>query len=108
MKAYRLSPKAQDSIDEISDFTAEQWGEDQAARYVEALFVEFGRIADRKVPWRGLPPWMGIDGFRRSWRRHIVYWRLEADGKITVVTVLHERMDQLARMRRAFGVANDD
>jgi toxin ParE1/3/4 len=105
---YRLSPSAQRSVDEISDYTAERWGEDQADQYVQALFAEFALIVGRKVPWRALPSWLAISGFRRPWRHHIIYWRLEADGWITVVAVLHERMDQFTRVATAFGIANDD
>lgn len=34
MRGFALSPAAQTDLDEIWDYTAERWGQEQAARYI--------------------------------------------------------------------------
>lgn len=43
-----------------------------------------------------------MDGYVFRYRHHFVYWRWLANGDIGIVTVLHERMHQIGRVREAF------
>jgi hypothetical protein len=54
------------------------------------------------VPWVKLPKDYGIDGYRRRWRGHVIYWKEDTHG-VAIVSVLHARMDQLARLRDDLG-----
>jgi len=99
MSVFFVEPTADQRLDEIYDFTADHWGEEQADRYVQRLFERFAAIAARRVPWRALPPDFGVPLYYARAEHHIVYWRERADGGIGIVTILHERMHQLEQLR---------
>jgi plasmid stabilization system protein ParE len=39
-----ISPRAEADIEEISEYTTERWGEDQALRYAAEIFEELSRL----------------------------------------------------------------
>lgn len=45
MNAYRLGPKAGEDLTKIFDYTDENWGTEQAERYIDALDKAFQLIA---------------------------------------------------------------
>lgn len=99
MSAFFVEPAADQRLDEIYDYTADQWGEDQADHYIQRLFERFAAIAAKRVPWRVLPAEFGLLLYYARAEHHIVYWRERADGAIGIVTILHERMHQLEQLR---------
>jgi toxin ParE1/3/4 len=91
MIRYVLSPRAQVDLDEIWDYTAEKWGNDQAERYIRLLQHGIETVASD--PRRG----SSCDEIRSGYRKylvgsHVVFYRLTSDG-IDVVRILHSRMD---------------
>ncbi|MEM7642312.1 MAG: type II toxin-antitoxin system RelE/ParE family toxin [Pseudomonadota bacterium] len=91
MKNVVILPDAEADIVDIWHHTIDRWGFDQAVRY-DAMMQErieglaSGRTASQKV-----------DGIRSRMRRalvgqHVVFFR-EDDEAVTVVRVLHQRMD---------------
>jgi plasmid stabilization system protein ParE len=48
---------------------------------------------------RPVPAEFGGDGFYFRHEHHFVYWRRLSDGDIGIVTILHERMHQMDRLR---------
>lgn len=107
MSGFRVQAAALVRLEDIYRYTLEQWGETQADRYVQGLFDQFSAIAARQVPWRPVPAEFGVKGFVVRYGRHLIYWRELAGGEVGVVTVLHERMHQIARFREDFGSASD-
>lgn len=99
MSAWRVLDSAEHRLDEIYLHTLDHWGEVQAERYIRGLFDRFAAIAARQVTWRTIPAEFGIDGYVGRYERHYVYWKLLSDGSVGIVTVLHERMHQIARFR---------
>ncbi|WP_294330100.1 type II toxin-antitoxin system RelE/ParE family toxin [uncultured Sphingomonas sp.] len=99
MSGVFIEPAADRRLDEIYEYTADQWGEDQADAYIRTLFERFGAIAAKRVPWRPLPAEFGVPLYFARAEHHIVYWRERADGVIGIVTILHERMHQLEQLR---------
>jgi toxin ParE1/3/4 len=92
MIRYVLSPRAQADIDDIWDYTAHRWNEDQAQHYVEDIRRAVETIAHD--PRRGRP----CDQIRRGYLRfsvnaHVLFYRISAGGGIEVVRVLHQSMD---------------
>ena len=88
---YRLSPAASRDVERIWLHTFQEWGIDQAHRYVDDLAAALDQLAEN--------PRLGIScdhirfGYRRSrFGRHVVYFRL-TDYGIAVIRVLHDRMD---------------
>ena len=91
MTGYVLSPRAQADIDEIWDYTADRWNEDQAERYTQDLRRVIEAVA--RDPRKG----RSCDHIRRGYRKylvgaHVLFFRAVAD-RIEVVRVLHQRMD---------------
>jgi toxin ParE1/3/4 len=103
MSGYRVQRVAGHRLDEIYAYTREQWGEAQAAAYITGLFAQFDAIAARQFPWHPIPAELGVEGFVCRYERHFIYWKLVSDGRVGIVTILHERMHQIERLREGFG-----
>jgi toxin ParE1/3/4 len=99
MRSFRVQRIAGHRIDEIYAYTRDQWGEEQAERYIEGLFSRFEAIAAESFPWRAIPAELGVSGFVCKYEHHFIYWKVLADGSIGIVTVLHERMHNIERFR---------
>jgi toxin ParE1/3/4 len=91
MTGYVLSPRAQADVDEIWTYTADQWGDAQAERYVRDFRRALETIA--RNPHRG----RSCDHIRPGYWKfavgaHMIFFRRVADG-IDVVRILHQSMD---------------
>lgn len=104
MSAVRVQQTASYRLDEIFRYTRSQWGAEQAERYINGLFEAFGKIVTHGVASRPVPAEFGVQGYFFRYERHFVYWRKLSNGDIGIVTVLHERMHQIDRLREDFGL----
>ena len=100
--AVRLQEAASLRLDDIYRYTREMWGEAQAETYITGLFEAFDRIESRGVISRPVPAEFGVDGFVFRYQSHFVYWRHLSNGDIGIVTILHQRMHQMARLQELF------
>ncbi|MDO5624465.1 MAG: type II toxin-antitoxin system RelE/ParE family toxin [Pseudomonadota bacterium] len=100
----RVQQAASRRLDEIYRYTRERWGVRQANRYVQGLFAAFEGIASQRTVSRPVPAALGVEGHFFRYERHFVYWRWLASGDIGIVTILHERMHQIERLRDDFGL----
>lgn len=99
MSGYFLGPHADHQLDEIYEYTATRWGEDQADRYIKILFRYFGDVAAKNLTWRSVPAEFGVDGYFGKCEHHFVYWRMLDSGDVGFVAILHERMHQIEQIR---------
>lgn len=104
MASVRVQEAASHRLDEIYRYTPDQWGAEQAERYITGLFAAFAKIDTHEVLSRPIPAEFGIDGYFFRYERHFVYWRKLSNGDIGIVTILHERMHQIDRFRGDFGL----
>lgn len=104
MAAIRIQEAAAWRLDEIYRHTQARWGAEQADRYINGLFDTFASIESRSTSSRPIPAEFGIDGFFLRYESHFIYWRPLSNGDIGIVTVLHERMHQIHRLRTDFGL----
>jgi toxin ParE1/3/4 len=102
VSGFQLEPGVSDQLDGIYEYTAEQWGEDQADDYISGFFAFFARIASRDVTWRTIPTEFEVGGHLGKFEHHFVYWRTLNSGDVGIVAVLHERMHQISRIRELF------
>ncbi|MBX3485176.1 type II toxin-antitoxin system RelE/ParE family toxin [Phenylobacterium sp.] len=102
MSHLRILPSAEHRIDDIYFATGERWGAAQADRYLRGLYERFHAIAARDFPWRPLPAEFGVEGYVCRYESHMIYWRVLANGGVGIVSVLHRRMNQIARFRDDF------
>lgn len=98
MTAVAFSPAARGDLDDIWDYTIRNWGEEQAERYVRAIAMMCAALAD------GTHPGRSIDGVRAGYRKqaigsHVVFYRRAEAGGITVMRILHQRMDVVLGLR---------
>ncbi|RUP35212.1 MAG: type II toxin-antitoxin system RelE/ParE family toxin [Curvibacter sp.] len=105
MAQVRIQAAASFRLDDIYRYTRDRWGVQQADRYITELFATFDRIASHGTASRPIPAAFGVEGYFFRHERHFVYWRYLSDGAIGIVTILHERMHQIDRLREDFGLA---
>ena len=104
MAAIRIQEAASHRVDEFYRHTRDRWATEQAERSVTGLFEAFGKIEPHGVMSRPVPAEFGVDGYFFRYERHFVYWRRLANGAVGIVTILHERMHQIDRLREDFGL----
>ncbi|MBI1388504.1 MAG: type II toxin-antitoxin system RelE/ParE family toxin [bacterium] len=103
MATVRVQEAASHRLDEIYRYTRDQWGAEQAERYITGLFAAFDKIETHAVTSYPVPAEFGVDGYVFRYERHFVYWRKLSNGDIGIVTILHERMHQIDRFREDCG-----
>jgi toxin ParE1/3/4 len=91
MSRYVLSPRAQFDIDEIWDYTADQWGVDQANRYTRDIQAAIEAVAQDPRSGRSCDE-IHAGYFRVSVGSHVVFYRVEV-AHIRVARILHQRRD---------------
>lgn len=97
MREVILRPEATRDIEDIADYTIDQWGADQARRYLTELRRAIEQLAStggRYATNDKLSP--GLRKMRSG--QHLVYFLIDV-ATVDVVRVLHERMDVKARLR---------
>jgi toxin ParE1/3/4 len=91
MAEYRLSPAAENDLENIWRYTKKEWGDTQADHYLDLLTNAFATLsaAPKTAP--------ACDYIRAGYRhqqveRHTVYFRI-MDYGIAIIRILHVRMD---------------
>ena len=88
MNRWQFSPKARREMAEIWHYTAEQWGIDQAERYIRQIERDLAAAA------AGSPLLRPFEGYlRMSSSRHACALRRDLDGNLGVLRVLHQSED---------------
>ena len=100
--AIRVQEAASVRLDEIYRYTRDRWGEAQAEAYLTGLFAAFEKIETRGVMSKPVPAEFEVEGYFFRYEHHFVYWRRLSNGDIGIVTVLHERMHQIVRLKEEF------
>jgi toxin ParE1/3/4 len=94
---YDITPAARHDIRGIWVYTAEQWGERQADRYMGRLETCFQGLAEGRTRSRSSSdPFPQVRVTRCQ--HHYVFYVHPEGQKPLVIAVLHERMDMLARL----------
>jgi toxin ParE1/3/4 len=92
MAEYQLTPAAERDLQAIWKYTAAHWGVEQADRYTDHLVVVFAELA--KSPKTSSACDHIRPGYRRRIvERHMIYFRITSEGVVTIVRILHDRMD---------------
>lgn len=91
MSAFRVRESAANDLYEIGLTSRENWGDAQVELYVAKLVHAFTLFAE--MPLLG----KACDELKPGWRRlhqgtHVIFYRLEPDGIVDIIRVLHERM----------------
>jgi toxin ParE1/3/4 len=86
-----LTPCAAADLDEIWDYTAERWSDEQAERYIRDIWNAIEAAAANPERMRT------CDDVRPGYRKqlagsHVIFFKVISGG-IDVVRILHQRMD---------------
>ena len=93
MAKIRLSRKAIADLDGIWDYTAQTWSEEQAVIYYRQIYSAIQGL-------NNLPVFLekrydviksGLWGFKVG--HHIIFYKKDNNGSISVDRILHEKMD---------------
>lgn len=87
----RLSHLATSDLQDISDYTAEVWGEQQELGYLNTISSKLAEIASGKGPWRSRNDL--FEGCQAaSVGRYLIIFMIE--GELVLVSrILHQSMD---------------
>jgi len=91
MAEFRLSPRAQQDLNGIFDYTVARWGLPQAMSYTDMIERACAEIAE--APQHAPSCAYIRPGYRRyTVEQHAIYFRPSTFG-IAVMRILHHRMD---------------
>ena len=91
MPQYKFTEQAEHDLGGIIDFTILQWGQSQALKYVDGLEELLGSLAGSPVLGTKKDElYKGLLSF--PYVSHVLFYVENADG-ITVIRILHKRMD---------------
>jgi len=97
MVKYELTNKAVADLNEIWEYTLENWSENQADRYYDMLLGICQDIADNPELGKNYD---GIksDLFGLKTNQHVIFYRKSEVNPIEITRILHERMDLKKRI----------
>ncbi len=104
MAGYRFFPAADKRQDEIWRYTHEQWGEDQAKKYIRGLHDHLQKLANKDIPWHPLPTGLLVPSdlnlsiFFSRYEKHYVFFRELSSNDIGVISILHGAMQIPVRL----------
>lgn len=98
MAKYHLTNKAVEDLTNIWEYTVDTWSERQADDYYNMLIASFQKITENPrlfgLKYEEIAE--GLRGYRAN--KHIIFYRILADGDILVIRILHQRMDLKLRL----------
>lgn len=121
--AYRLVGHAEDRIDQVVMASARQFGLDSAVRYNKLILAGLNAIgatpdlagskAVSRVPGlRTFPLRLAVRFVASEDRvgrpRHLIVYRVDPDGVVEVLSLIHDRMDLTRAARRAERAASKE
>jgi toxin ParE1/3/4 len=98
MARFRFTRKAVGDLNEIWNFTAEKWSENQADLYYRLLIESCREIAlqpDSGEKYPGVAK--NLRGFKTG--RHIIFYQIIDPETVLMIRILHDQMDLRNRLR---------
>ncbi len=99
MAKYELTRKAVSDLNEIWQYTVDNWSENQADIYYKMLLDICQDIADNPELGRNYDE-INSELFGVKANRHIIFYRKIKGRPIEITRILHERMDLKRRMNK--------
>lgn len=85
-------------LGQIWDYTTETWGEEQADLYLRKLGACIEGLRTHRHLWRSVKDKRLPGVFFVRCEHHFIFFR-EIEGRLAVISILHENMDMLTRLR---------
>lgn len=99
MPDYKLTTHAEQDLRDITRYTIDMWGVEQAERYEALLSKRFQEIAQGIVTPRTFLKRRPDLLFTHCEHHFIFYWQPNDKTKPIILAVLHERMDLMQRLK---------
>ena len=87
-----FSPKAQQDISDIWDYTATQWGLKKAEQYIYDLEEKCRFIASMPLQGRSVPH-IRKGYYSFHYEKHVIFYNIIDTASVTIVRILHQSMD---------------
>ncbi|MBR0301349.1 MAG: type II toxin-antitoxin system RelE/ParE family toxin [Bacteroidales bacterium] len=102
MAKYDITKEATEDLYKIWAYTVDTWSEEQADKYYALLEAGMNEVAD--APERIGKPYDEILPGLRAYhvRRHMLFYTVQANGKVLIVRILHEIMDYALHFNMPF------
>lgn len=102
MAKYDITKEVTEDLYRIWEYTVDTWSEEQADAYYGLLEAGMNEVAD--APERVGKPYDEIYPGLRAYhvRRHMVFYTVQANGRVLVVRILHEKMDYVRHLTIPF------
>lgn len=97
MQSFELSQAARTDLDSIADFTAAQWGRQQARTYLQCLRERLAHLAQQPSIGRTRSD-LAPDLLSFPCESHVIYYKVTKLG-IVVVRILHARQDPIRHIQ---------
>lgn len=95
VKSYRVSPLAEEDLEEIWLYTFEQWSTSQADIYINSFVATFEELALGKKLGRPCDIRAGYKKYLCG--SHMIYF-LEYADRIAIIRVLHQKQDVMRHL----------
>jgi toxin ParE1/3/4 len=87
---YRFTAHARDDLRDIAAYTRDRWGDAQCDRYLTSLESRCQQLAQQPGLRRA---YTDDPSYSRALAgKHAIFYRVEADGSLLVVRILHTAM----------------
>ena len=92
MNSFELSTKAKFDLKNIARYTQKKWGRTKRNIYIKQLDDCFHLLADKPSLGRAMS--YIVQGYKKfPQSSHIIIYKLANKNKITIVRILHHKMD---------------
>ena len=92
MNSYMVTRKAHADLISIGRFTVKEWGIDRRNRYLKQLDQCFQHLSEN--PELGIACDCIAEGYRKFPQgSHLIFYKLNPEGGIFIIRVLHKSMD---------------
>lgn len=96
--SVKIYPKARDQIIGIWKYSCENWGREQADKYVYGLHQFVESMCGKQHIWKPVPHLTFSDAYYCRYKQHYIFFRQLEGGVLGVMSVLHKNMDIPARL----------
>lgn len=92
MRRIILSPKAKVDLSQVWDYTCDEWGTEQAEKYIREIWAAIEEQSS------DLTKSVDISDVRKGYRKvrsgsHVIFFKATKGGNLDVVRILHLKMD---------------
>ena len=91
IQRFNLTPRGKRDLHSIWDYTYRVWGEQQADKYVSALYQRFEWLAEQPTIGKSRPD-IKTGYYCYLQGSHVIFYTLNQDS-INIIGVLHKSMD---------------